>query len=523
MDERRVPDRGRGPLTRRRFLGRAGAAGAGAAAFQAAAASGASSRAEGEAPKPSSIFEEPFPAGPPIRVRPVFTYAFPARAKLTSWRPYGGIQSAEDAARESARIQAELRALAARADFPIEVLDLIAVDSDAKATAVPLEGCDVFLIYAAGGSAALFSQLVASGVPCVMFLRHRSGPYYLWHEIAHWRFLRRNGDLFEETNMGLEDIVVDDYDEVLWRLRALRGLRCARGTKMLAIGGLQAYSEPGQRLGPAHAQEVWGYEIETVSYDEFRARLAAARSDPAALAAAERETELLLARPEVSLETERRFVVNSFLALGVAREFLRERGASNFGFAHCMGEPVIGLLDTPPCLVLSLANDLGETAYCHTDLTHTVAGVLLRWIANRPTFVCNTHFPHRGIFTVAHCAAPRRMDGKGYEPAKIQTHFESDYGAATKVEYRRGQILTVVVPNLRLTKWLGFRAQVIEAPARDACRSQIDMRVDGDFRRLLERMEGFHAQVVYGDYLREVGYALRRLGKIAWENVSEPA
>jgi len=27
--------------------------------------------------------------------------------------------------------------------------------------------------------------------------------------------------------------------------------------------------------------------------------------------------------------------------------------------------------------------------------------------------------------------------------------------------------------------------------------------------------------VVYGDYLREVGYALKKLGKIQWENFSE--
>ena len=36
-------------------------------------------------------------------------------------------------------------------------------------------------------------------------------------------------------------------------------------------------------------------------------------------------------------------------------------------------------------------------------------------------------------------------------------------------------------------------------------------------------MEGFHTQVCYGDYLREVGYALKKLGKVEWENISEDA
>jgi hypothetical protein len=42
--------------------------------------------------------------------------------------------------------------------------------------------------------------------------------------------------------------------------------------------------------------------------------------------------------------------------------------------------------------------------------------------------------------------------------------------------------------------------------------------VEGDFRRLVLEMEGFHVQVCYGDYLREVGYALKKLGKIEWQN-----
>ncbi len=77
--------------------------------------------------------------------------------------------------------------------------------------------------------------------------------------------------------------------------------------------------------------------------------------------------------------------------------------------------------------------------------------------------------------------------------------------------------MTVVIPNLRCTKWQGFRGTVVESPAFPACRSQIEIAVDGDWRRLAAEMEGFHTQIVYGDYLREVGYALRKLGKLEWQ------
>ena len=353
-----------------------------------------------------------------------------------------------------------------------------------------------------------------------MFLRHKSGPYYLWHEIAHWRLLRRNGDLVVETHMDVDDVVVDDYAEVVWRLRALYGLKNAKGTKMLAIGGLRAYSKAAQELGPGHAEEVWGYQFETMTEEQFGQRLEKARTDEQVMKEVERQTDELLAQPNLTLHTERRFVVNSLLAWRVSKELLRETGAMNFGFANCMSS-TIRLLDTAPCLVLSLANDEGYTAYCHTDLSHTLPGVLLRWIAGKPTFVCNSHFPYDGIFTVAHCAAPRKMNGTDCRPTKIMTHFESDYGAATKVEHPKGQIVTVVIPNLRCSKWQGFRGKVLDSPSHPACRSQIDIRIDGDWRELLRQMEGFHTQVCYGDYLREVGYALKKLGKVEWQSFSD--
>jgi hypothetical protein len=181
---------------------------------------------------------------------------------------------------------------------------------------------------------------------------------------------------------------------------------------------------------------------------------------------------------------------------------------------------LIRLLDTPPCLLLSLLNDEGLTAFCHTDYTHTPPGVLLRWISGKPSFVSNSHFPHHGSLTLAHCATPRKMNGQDCEPAKIVTHFESDYGAATRVEFTKGQIITNLIPNLVCTKWIGFRGKIVDTPSYPICRSQIDLEIDGDWRRLLKDMQGFHTVTCYGDYLCEVGYALKKTG-IEWENISE--
>ena len=42
----------------------------------------------------------------------------------------------------------------------------------------------------------------------------------------------------------------------------------------------------------------------------------------------------------------------------------------------------------------------------------------------------------------------------------------------------------------------------------------------GKTERYLAR---FHTQIIYGDFLREIGYALKKLGKIEWQCYSELA
>lgn len=495
-----------GSLSRRRFLQGVSAS----CMTMGGLAVAAIDREAAAAPVPA---DRPFPRGIALRVKPILVFDAPKRGDKTSWRNYGAIHTPEAAQEEAARIGKELAQMKQKAEFPVEVLPVEVLDSQAKIGQASVEGADLCILYAAG-----YCTQWPLKTPMIMFVRHRSGPFYLGFEIAHWRFLRQNGDPPALKQFDTDDVVVDSYDELVWRLRAMYGLKNARGTKMLTIGGLSAYSREAQENGPRVAKQLWGYDFVNVTNEEFAKRLGAARADQGVAKLIEAQTAALLRMPNVKLETDRKFVFNSYMALHVCRQFLQESGASNFGFAQCMGHAQITMLDTPACFVLSLANDEGYTAYCHTDLSHTMPGVLLRWIASRPAFVCNSHYPHDGLFFVAHCQAPRRMNGQDFEPATIMTHYESDYGAACKTHYTKGQTVTVVVPNLACTKWQGFRGKIVGAPSYPACRSQMEIAIDGDWKRLLREMQGFHTQIVYGDYTREVGYALKKLGgPMQWE------
>jgi hypothetical protein len=108
------------------------------------------------------------------------------------------------------------------------------------------------------------------------------------------------------------------------------------------------------------------------------------------------------------------------------------------------------------------------------------------------------------------------MDGKTLEPARIMTHFESDYGAAPKVEMHTGQQITMIAPDFAAERWLGLSGKIAAHPFMPICRTQIEVKFDADSDVVAERMPGFHWMLVYGNYLREVGYALKKI-PIQWD------
>ena len=102
--------------------------------------------------------------------------------------------------------------------------------------------------------------------------------------------------------------------------------------------------------------------------------------------------------------------------------------------------------------------------------------------------------------------------GKGFHPARLLTHFESDYGAAPKVEMLIGQTVTNIMPDFAFKKNVGLLGKIVDNPFLDICRSQIDVSFECDSKLVAEKMPGFHWITLYGDYLKESGYALKKLG-----------
>jgi hypothetical protein len=450
-------------------------------------------------------------------VKPVLVYSIPEPKHQSSWRNWGGIQTRQDADDEISRIQGELENLRSSADFPVDFLPVSGIRATADLDGIgDIGAADVLLVYAAGGWMDTFDALHKLNKDMIFFCRHKSGPVYLWYEIISPRYLRRHTDRLTVEGVDETDVVIDSQEEIRWRLRALCGLKNTLNTGIVAIGGPGGWAQP-RGVVPGLVEEKFGFRIQTLSYDELGMLITQAREDKAAVSRAHERAGEYLGGSGIMLETDRIFVDNGFLLDEVFRRVLEDANCRNITINGCMGT-IMPLAETSACLTLSLLNDAGYLAFCESDFVVIPAGVLLANISGKPVFLNDPTYPHDGIITLAHCTAPRRMDGRLQEPARIMTHFESDYGAAPKVEMHRGQVVTNIIPDFKVSHYVGLKGTIVDHPFMDICRSQIDIGYDVDSHVLAERMPGFHWMTGYGDYLQETGYALKKMG-IEWERL----
>lgn len=465
-----------------------------------------------------------FLPGRKLKVQPVFMYSLPTPKEVASWKSWGGVHTEQAVVEECARIAAELKRLMKQAEFGLEILPLAKVTTAEAAKKLAGGEWDVTLVYACTGGGQTLRACLELKPDALVFVRHRSGPIYYWYEALSTRYLGTDGPVVPggEANIGpgphVDDVVVDDYEEVLWKLRALQAVKNFRGTRIVALGGPWGKYAPD---APQKCQERFGMKIIDVSYDDFGPRVQRALGDAKVMDTAEQEVRRYLALPRTRLKTERRFVVNAFVLYRLFKEIMQEHDATAFTIKSCMGT-ILPMAQTTACLTLSLLNDEGLIAFCESDFVIIPAGLLMRHVVNRPVFQHNSTFPHKGMVTCAHCASPRRLDGRRYEPVQLVTHYESEYGAAPKVDMPLGQEVTFINPEYSTTRWVGFKGTVKANPFYDICRSQQDVEVQGAWRKLLSEVRDSHWVMAYGDWLKELGYASRKVG-IQWVSLAEGA
>lgn len=458
--------------------------------------------------------------GNALKIQPVLMYTVSHYKKQRSFKSWGGIQSDEAADQECSRITQELQSLKREVTFPVELMPIRKVKTTEVAEKIHGRDYDVLILYPARGGGDLLRACISQDRDTLVFARKRSGPVYYWYEALSVKYLQTEEESVDEARVQgkyvhVDDVVIDEMAELEWRLRALYAVKNLHDTKIVTLGGPWGKYSPE---APEVAERHFGMEIVEVSYDDLARRIKSAQADSRLVRTSKEWAKRYLTIPRTTLRTDMRFVENCFLLYWIFKDMMREHETHAFTIRDCMAT-IMPMSETTACLTLGLLNDEGYMAFCESDFVIIPPGVLLRHLTGQPVFLHNSTFPHNGEVTCAHCIGPRRMDGLHYEPAEVTTHYESEYGAAPKVDMPLGQKLTFIDPEYSTGRWLGFGGEVIRNPYYEICRSQQDVKIVGDWRKLKSEVRDSHWVNVYGDYLQEAGYAARKLG-LTWDVLS---
>ena len=461
--------------------------------------------------------------GRELVVQPVLRHRIEKFELQKSWRNWGDVHTEESALEEVKRITDELEELKKKADFPVNILPVKRAMSHAEGENIKLErNYDLLLLYAAG---AEYDKGLDPCIPedrfCIVFVRHLNGPMYDWYENASNRFLRVGGEGFEidihrnYRGLGTEDVIVDDYDEMLWKIRSLYGLHNFIGKRIVALGGA---SGKLTSMAPELARTKFKLVIPEVGYDDLEKRLSSAIKDPSMKKKVQDTMKEYLSLPDTKVVTNSEFIQNAFFVYYIFKEYMVENNATAFTINNCMGT-IMTVSKTTACMGLSMLNDEGLLAFCESDFVVIPSGMLLHYISGKPVFLHNPSYPNKNNLLCAHCTSPRRMDGTNFEPAELVTHYESDYGAAVKVDMKVGQKVTLIDPDAAQVRWMGIEGSVTGNPHLPACRSQQEISFIGDTNILRREIRGSHFMLAYGTWTNEMGYACHKMG-MDWLNIS---
>ncbi|MDG6909341.1 MAG: hypothetical protein JRN08_03135 [Nitrososphaerota archaeon] len=161
------------------------------------------------------------------------------------------------------------------------------------------------------------------------------------------------------------------------------------------------------------------------------------------------------------------------------------------------------------CVALSKLNDEGVVAGCEGDVPSTVGMITLSEVSGTPAFMANPSMIDGHRVVLAHCTVARKLTRR----VAYRTHFESGIGVALAGEMRKGARVTVGRYARDYGVLRAGAGNIVrgEPWSEELCRTQVEVKMDGDAELFRERPMGNHLVLTYGDHVGP----LRRLASIA--------
>ena len=361
--------------------------------------------------------QPPIVTGRPLRVQPVLAHDVMAPREKTSWRSWGDIVNEQAAAEEMRRIAGGIERSGGQGGLPAGVLAHGQGDDRRAGGAISRKAISTWSCCTpprTPGCSAPAVPPIRSATRSSSSGTSRAPPITAtsaW-ERATSRCPRPScGNATAPTTTAavtLDDVVVDDYDEVLWRLAGPLRPEELHWAADAGPGRALGKWDPAPPMSPAQRYKL---DIVPIEYKELAVP---AGRDPGgweAPGAVRRLDRSLPGHAGHEAGNEEGVRPAGVRRLHRVPAVVAGVQGPAITVASCMGT-IFGVANTAACMPLSWLNDEGYIAFCESDFVVMPPGILLHYITGKPVFMHNSTFPHKAMVTCAHCTAPRRMDGK---------------------------------------------------------------------------------------------------------------
>ncbi len=409
---------------------------------------------------------------------------------------WGLMESEQDLRDEYNNIEKEMEEIQKDLDLQVIGGDIVREVPEALDLAEKYNKCDVVVTFAVSGAGTrkLLNALTTYSAPMIFFNKIEEDRMY-GHALYQQWYEKDAVKEFKEV-----DLVINDYEKLEEKLRAHRAVKKLEKSKILCIGEPNDFFQGG--LAARSAVKKFRPAIDYMSFDTFSEKIEKKSMEDDEII--EVKNQFLENAETVSDEIDEETGLKSARIYVVLKGLIREKGYDGVTI-NCLSG-ILDLVDTTPCLAFQKLRDEGIPAVCEADIPQMVTTILLRYIADRPTFINDpVILPNENKVIVAHCTAPTKMAGFDEEAESYDAslHHETKLGLAPSVKFREDQDITLAGVSHDFNEIIATGGKITRNTDYHICISQAELKV-GDAQFLFDNFEGFHWVLVYGNWMEEL-------------------
>ncbi|KXA92589.1 hypothetical protein AKJ37_02910 [candidate division MSBL1 archaeon SCGC-AAA259I09] len=409
---------------------------------------------------------------------------------------WGLMKTEQDLQEEYDNIEEEIDDLQRGTDFQFFGGDIARTVPETLDLSRKYRRADVLVVFAVSGAGTrkLLNALTTYGLPLIFFNKiekdrmYGHALYQQWYQMDAVR---------EFTDV---DLVINDYGKLLAKLRAYRAVKKLEESKVLCVGEPNDFFAGG--LAARAAVDKFRPAIDYMSFETFKKRLEEKSLEDEEVI--EVKDRFLDNASTVSGEIDEETSLRSARVYVVLKELIEENEYDAITI-NCLSG-ILDLVGTTPCIAFQRLRDEGVPAVCEADIPQLVTTILLRHIAEKPTFINDpVIIPDENKVVVAHCTAPTKMGGYDEEAEDYDAslHHETKLGLAPSVKFSEGREITLAGVSHDFDEMVATKGVITRNTSYHICISQAEIEVE-DSQFLLDNFKGFHWVMVYDEWIEEL-------------------